>query len=83
MDCRTWLREPCRPRTAIASCGRGVDMSFTCRLNSTGETSPPWPTQAHMPRHVAMADWKDVWNVRQSRYVRYGFHEVRREVQDG
>jgi hypothetical protein len=37
-------------------------MSFTYRLNSTGETSPPWATPASMPRHVDVADWKDVWN---------------------
>jgi hypothetical protein len=43
-------------------------MSFTYRLNSTGETSPPWATTAHKPRRVDVADWKDVWNVRQSRY---------------
>jgi hypothetical protein len=43
-------------------------MSFTYRLNSTGETSPPWATPARMPQRVDVADWKDVWIVRQSRY---------------
>jgi hypothetical protein len=43
-------------------------MSFTYRLHSTGETSPPYATPARMPRHVDVANWKDVWNVRQSRY---------------
>jgi hypothetical protein len=45
-----------------------VGMSFTYRLNSTGEMSPPWATSARMPRRVDVADSKDVWNVRQSRY---------------
>jgi hypothetical protein len=46
----------------------GVGMSFTYRLNSTGVTSPPWATPARMTRHVDVADWKVVWNVRQSRH---------------
>jgi hypothetical protein len=43
-------------------------MLFTFRLNSIEETSPPCATPARMPRRVDVADWKDVWNVRQSRY---------------
>jgi hypothetical protein len=43
-------------------------MSFTYRLKGTGETIPPWATAARMTRHVNVADWKGVWNVRQSRY---------------
>jgi hypothetical protein len=38
------------------------------RLNSAGETSPPWATPARMTRHVDVADWKDVQNVHQPRY---------------
>jgi hypothetical protein len=68
MDCRTWLREPCLPCTALARRGGSVGMSFTYRLNSTWETSPPWATPARMPRREDVAVWKDVWNVRQSRY---------------
>jgi hypothetical protein len=41
----------------------GVGMSFTYRLDSTGETSQPWTAPARMPRRVDVADWKDVWNV--------------------
>jgi hypothetical protein len=38
-------------------------MSFTHRLNSTGETIPPWATTARMSRHMHVDDWKDVWNL--------------------
>jgi hypothetical protein len=43
-------------------------MSFTYRLDSTGEAIPPWATPAYMPLHVEVADLKDVWNIQQSRY---------------
>jgi hypothetical protein len=43
-------------------------MSFTYRLKSTGETSPPCTTSARMLQDGDVADWKDVRNVRQSRY---------------
>jgi hypothetical protein len=42
---------------------------FTCRLNSTGQTSPPWATPARMLRRGVMDHWKDVWDVRQRRYA--------------
>jgi hypothetical protein len=42
----------------------GVGMSLTYRLNSTGETCPPWDTQARMVRRVNVADLKDVRNVK-------------------
>jgi hypothetical protein len=45
----------------------GVAISFTVRLNST-ETTPLCPTVARMRRHVDVADWKYVWNIRCSRY---------------
>jgi hypothetical protein len=41
----------------------GVGMSFTYRLNGTGETSPPWATPALMVRHVDVADLNDISNV--------------------
>jgi hypothetical protein len=46
----------------------GVGMSFTYRLKRTGDTSPPWATPARMTELVYVADRKDVWNVRQSKY---------------
>jgi hypothetical protein len=42
-------------------------MSFTYKLNSTGKTSPHCATSDHVP-HVEVAERKDVWNDRQSRY---------------
>jgi hypothetical protein len=45
-----------------------VGKSFTCRLNATGEISPPWATPAHMLQRLGMADWKDIWNVQQWKY---------------
>jgi hypothetical protein len=45
-----------------------MGMSFTYRLKSAGEKSPLWVTAARMTRHVNVADWKDDWKVRQSRY---------------
>jgi hypothetical protein len=45
-------------------CGYVVCM----QMKSTGETSPLWATPARMTRRVDVADWKDVWNVRQSIY---------------
>jgi hypothetical protein len=46
----------------------GAGMSFTYRLNSTGETSPPCVTPALMLRRVDVAELKDDWNVRPWRY---------------
>jgi hypothetical protein len=48
-----------------STCREGVRMSLTYSLKSAGETSPTWAKPARMPRHVDVADWKDVWNVRQ------------------
>jgi hypothetical protein len=39
-------------------------MSFTHRLSSTGETSPPGATPAPMLRRVDVAELKDDWYVR-------------------
>jgi hypothetical protein len=43
-----------------------------CRLHTDwtahGGVSPPWATRARMQRRVDIADWKDVWNDRQSKY---------------
>jgi hypothetical protein len=52
-----------------------VRVSFTYRLNSSEETSPPCATPARMPRHVDVADWKEAWNAGNQR-----FHQVRWEV---
>jgi hypothetical protein len=41
-------------------------MSFTYRLNSSGETSPAWTTPVRIARRVDVADCKDVWNIRLS-----------------
>jgi hypothetical protein len=38
-----------------------VGMSLTYRLNTTGETSPPWATPARIFRRVEVADFKNVW----------------------
>jgi hypothetical protein len=43
-------------------------MSFTYRLNSTGETSPPCANPALMLRRVDVAELKGDWNVRLWRY---------------
>jgi hypothetical protein len=45
----------------------GVGILFTYRLKSTGETVHPVPLQPAC-HDVDVADWKNVWNVRQSRY---------------
>jgi hypothetical protein len=52
-------------------------MSFTYRLKRSGGTIPPWATPAHMTRLVDVAVWKNVWNVRQSRYEDMVFAQVR------
>jgi hypothetical protein len=43
-------------------------MSFTYRLNSTGEKSPPCATPILMLRRVYVAELKYDWNVRLWRY---------------
>ena len=45
---------------------RGI--SFTYRLNRTGEIIPPWATPARMRRLVDVAVWKNASNVRPFRY---------------
>jgi hypothetical protein len=47
---------------------KGAVMSFTYRLNSAGETSPPGATRPLMLRRVDVAELMDDWNVRLWRY---------------
>jgi hypothetical protein len=68
MDCGTWLRQPCRPRTA------SVDVAGGCRYVIHIQTEQHRGDETILghcspqPRRVDACDWNDVWNVRQSRY---------------
>jgi hypothetical protein len=58
--CRTWQRLLSR---------RGGRL-WMCHLHRDEHrvTSPPWTTPNRVLRRVDLVDWKDVWNIRLSRY---------------
>jgi hypothetical protein len=50
---------------AVPAWPESVVVLFNYRLNSTEEMGP---LPARMPRRVGVAEWKDVWKVRQARF---------------